>query len=146
MKLNIHQTRMQQAILTSKRSSCVSRQVGSIIIVDDRIVSEGYNGTPKGYVNCCDHFSEYSSEHHEWSKIHEIHAEQNAIIWAARKGIAINGGIIYTTTKPCSECTKMIIASGIKEIYYNEEYSRNDDETLNAFLEESGVGIYKVEL
>lgn len=140
----IHQIRMQQAFLTAKRSKCVSRQVGAIIVKDDRIVSEGYNGTPKGYINCCEHFEEYNEEHHLWSNTHEIHAEMNAILWSARKGISIEGGTIYSTTKPCLQCTKNIIASGITTIYYSDEYSKNDDETLDAFLRENKIDIQKI--
>ena len=61
-------------------SKCVSKQVGAVIVKDGRILSTGYNGTPPGYENCCDHWNnEYTSEHHEWSKTYEIHAEMNAI-------------------------------------------------------------------
>ena len=72
-------------------SKCVSHQVGCIIVKDDRIISMGYNGTPAKYTNCNEKFSTYTSreEHHKWSKTHEIHAELNAILYAAKNGISI---------------------------------------------------------
>ena len=81
-------------------SKCVSKQVGAVIVKDGRILSTGYNGTPAGFINCCDHWNnEYTAEHHEWSKTYEIHAEMNAIIWAAREGISIEGATIYVTDR-----------------------------------------------
>ena len=104
-------------------SKCVSKQVGAVIVKDGRILSTGYNGTPTGYTNCNEYWNnEYTPEHHEWSKTYEIHAEMNAIIWAARKGISIEGATIYVTLEPCSECSKNLIASGIKRIVYAKEY------------------------
>lgn len=109
-------------------SNCVSRKVGAVIVNDGRIISTGYNGTPKGYVNCSQHWNgEYTKDHHEWSLLHEIHAEMNAIIWAARKGISIEGATLYCTTEPCSECSKNLTASGIKRIVYVENYPYNED-------------------
>ncbi len=108
-------------------SKCVSKQVGAVIVKDGRILSTGYNGTPAGYKNCTDHWNgEYTKDHHEWSLIHEIHAEMNAIIWAARKGISIEGGTIYVTLEPCSECSKNLIASGIVRIVWEHKYPYNN--------------------
>lgn len=121
----------------SKASNCVSRHVGAVIVLDGRILSTGYNGTPKGFKNCSEHWnSEYTKDHHDWSLIHEIHAEMNAIIWAARKGISIEGGTLYCTTEPCSECSKNLIASGIKRIVWRDKYPYNDenDEAINKML------------
>jgi dCMP deaminase len=135
---------MRQAELTAKRSKCLSRQVGCVVVIEDRIVSEGYNGTPKGYINCNQHFSEYNEHHHEWSNSKEIHAEMNCLLWSARKGIAVEGGVMYSTTKPCLQCTKNIIASGISKIYYKDEYPRNDDKDINEFLRACKVEVEKV--
>jgi len=123
-------------------SKCVSKQVGAVIVKDGRILSTGYNGTPPGYTNCCEHWNdEYTSEHHEWSKTYEIHAEMNAIIWAARKGISIEGATIYVTLEPCSECSKNLIASGIKRIVYAKEYEHTHSSTISKFLKDNGVSI-----
>jgi dCMP deaminase len=126
-------------------SKCVSKQVGAVIVKDGRILSTGYNGTPAGYTNCCDYWEgEYTPEHHDWSKTYEIHAEMNAIIWAARKGISIEGGTIYVTLEPCSECSKNLIASGIKRIVYLKEYEHTHSATVSKFLKDNGVSIEKL--
>jgi len=126
-------------------SKCVSKQVGAVIVKDGRILSTGYNGTPAGYENCCDYWNgEYTSEHHEWSKTYEIHAEMNAIIWAARKGISIEDATIYVTLEPCSECSKNLIASGIKRIVYAKEYEYTHSDTISKFLKDNGVSIEKL--
>lgn len=123
-------------------SKCVSKQVGAVIVKDGRILSTGYNGTPAGFTNCVDHWDgAYTSEHHEWSKTYEIHAEMNAIIWAARKGISIEGATIYVTLEPCSECSKNLIASGIKRIVYKTPYEHTHSDTISKFIKDNGVSI-----
>ena len=126
-------------------SKCVSKQVGAVIVKDGRILSTGYNGTPAGFTNCCDYWgNEYTPEHHEWSKTYEIHAEMNAIIWAAREGISIDGATIYVTLEPCSECSKNLIASGIKRIVYAKEYEHTHSDTISKFIKDNGVSIEKL--
>jgi len=130
----------------AKASKCVSKQVGAVIVKDGRILSTGYNGTPAGFTNCCDHWNnEYTPEHHEWSKTYEIHAEMNAIIWAAREGISIEGATIYVTLEPCSECSKNVIASGIKRIVYAKEYEHTHSAVISKFIKDNGVSIEKLE-
>ena len=126
-------------------SKCVSKQVGAVIVKDGRILSTGYNGTPAGFINCCDHWDgQYTAEHHEWSKTYEIHAEMNAIIWAAREGISIDGATIYVTLEPCSECSKNLIASGIKKIVYDKAYEHANSNILSKFLKDNNVLIKKL--
>ncbi len=126
----------------STASKCVSKQVGAVIVKNGRILSTGYNGTPAGFMNCNDHWNgEYTEEHHEWSKTYEIHAEMNAIIWAAREGISIDGATIYVTLEPCSECSKNLIASGIKRIVYEKAYEHTNSEIISSFIKENGVSI-----
>jgi len=128
-------------------SKCVSKQVGAVIVKDGRILSTGYNGTPAGYTNCSGHWDgKYTAEHHEWSKTYEIHAEMNAIIWAARKGISIEGATIYVTLEPCSECSKNVIASGIKRIVYNKAYEHTHSEVISKFIKDNGVVIEQLDL
>ena len=128
-------------------SKCVSKQVGAVIVKDGRILSTGYNGTPTGYTNCCDYWNgEYTPEHHEWSKTYEIHAEMNAIIWAARKGISIEDATIYVTLEPCSECSKNLIASGIKRIVYKTPYEHTHSAVISKFLKDNGVSIERLSL
>ena len=126
----------------SNASKCVSKQVGAVIVKDGRILSTGYNGTPAGFINCSEHWrGEYTKEHHEWSKTYEIHAEMNAIIWAAREGISIEGATIYVTLEPCSECSKNVIASGIKRIVYEKEYEYTHSKVISKFIKDNGVSI-----
>ena len=126
-------------------SKCVSKQVGAVIVKNGRILSTGYNGTPPGYQNCCDFWNgEYTKEHHEWSKTYEIHAEMNAIIWAAREGISIDGATIYVTLEPCSDCSKNLIASGIKRIVYDKAYEHTDSTLVSKFIKDNGVIIERL--
>jgi dCMP deaminase len=127
-------------------SKCVSKQVGAVIVKDGRILSTGYNGTPSKFENCCDYWDNtYTKEHHEWSKTYEIHAEMNAIIWAAREGISIKGATIYVTLEPCSECSKNVIASGIKRIVYEKSYEHTNSKIITKFIKENGVIIEQLE-
>jgi len=133
------------ALEIAKASKCVSKQVGAVIVRDGRILSTGYNGTPAGYTNCCDHWEgQYTSEHHEWSKTYEIHAEMNAIIWAAREGISIKDATIYVTLEPCSDCSKNIIASGIKRIVYDKSYEHTNSNVVTSFIKDNGVIIEQI--
>jgi dCMP deaminase len=128
-------------------SKCVSKQVGAVIVKDGRILSTGYNGTPTGYTNCDDYWDkQYTSQHHEWSKTYEIHAEMNAIIWAARKGISIENATIYVTLEPCSECSKNLIASGIKKIVYDKGYEHTNSEIITGFLKANNVIIEQLNI
>ena len=93
-----------EPITTKLDKNIANKFTGAVIVKDGRILSTGYNGTPSGYINCCDYWdNKYTKEHHEWSKLYEIHAEMNAIIWAAREGISIKDATIYVTLEPCSE-------------------------------------------
>ena len=123
-------------------SKCVSKQVGAVIVKDGRILSTGYNGTPAGFQNCNDYWNnEYTKDHHDWSKTYEIHAEMNAIIWAARKGISIEGATIYVTLEPCSECSKNLIAAGIEKIVFKKAYEHTNSEIVSKFLKDNKVQI-----
>lgn len=127
-------------------SKCVSKQVGAVIVKNGRILSTGYNGTPAGYTNCSTHWDgEYTKEHHEWSKTYEIHAEMNAIIWAAREGISIDGATIYVTLEPCADCSKNLIASGIKRIVYDKSYEHTNSDVVTKFITDNNVSIEKLE-
>lgn len=129
----------------ARASKCVSKQVGAVIVKDGRILSTGYNGTPSGYVNCCEYWDgKYTNEHHEWSKTYEIHAEMNAIIWAAREGISIKGATIYVTLEPCSDCSKNIIASGITRIVYDKSYEHTNSKIVAEFIKTNGVIIEQI--
>lgn len=133
----------------AEHSTCVKRKVGAILVKDLRILSTGYNGTPSGFYNCRDVFRnndlknglmgktyydkdkeilrkvETIINHHDFSEKYEIHAEQNCLAIAAKNGISTNNCELYVTTAPCAQCAKLIIASGIKKVYYKEIYKNN---------------------
>ncbi len=110
----------------SSRSNCMKRQVGAVIVKDKRIVSTGYNGTPRGVKNCndggCARCNSFADSGTKLDECVCSHAEENAIVQAAYHGISIRGGTLYTTYSPCLTCTKMILNAGLVEVVYNEQY------------------------
>ena len=131
----------------SKHSTCCRKHVGAIIVSNGRIVSTGYNGTPSGVKHCCDTFTEEQKQkfqdlnspesklHAEFSRKFELHAEQNCIAFASKRGISLeNNSTLYTTLSPCSDCAKLIFQSGITRVVYEEEYDRDKSgiELLNS--------------
>lgn len=110
-----------QALITALRSTCGRKQVGAIIALDGRIISSGYAGPPSGFPHCdtrCVHASNASGVGCQRT----VHAEQNAIAYAARHGISTSGSTLYTTCSPCPNCAKLIINSGIVQVKYIEHY------------------------
>jgi dCMP deaminase len=132
---------MEMAHLISRRSTCVRRQVGAVIVKDKRVLTTGYNGSPKGTRHCedlgCirDQMKIPSGTRHELCR--GVHAEQNAVIQAAYFGISIDGSTMYTTTFPCSMCAKILINAGIKEVVYEDSYL--DDLSVKLFEETNTV-------
>lgn len=137
---------MEMVEVVKKRSTCLRRQVGAIIVKDKRIVSTGYNGAPKDCKHCeevgClrNELNIPSGERHELCRA--IHAEQNAIVQAAANGTSIKGGTLYVTTQPCILCSKMIINAGIEKIVFKGDYP---DELSLKMLKESKVRVVKFE-
>ena len=132
---------MQMAELTAKRSTCLRRHVGAVIVKDRHVVATGYNGAPRGIPHCAEmggclreQMNVPSGERHELCRA--LHAEQNAIIQAATLGQSIEDGSIYITNQPCSICAKMIINAGISRIVVREGYP---DELAVKLLEEAGL-------
>lgn len=134
---------MELAKNVSSWSSCVraGRQVGSVIVKDKRILTTGYNGAPSGVKTCkergfClrDKLNIPSGTRAEMC--YAIHAEQNAVIQAAKMGISVEGATIYVTHQPCSVCTRILINAGIKRIVYGESYP---DEFSLELLKEAGI-------
>lgn len=117
---------MKIAQVVASRSNCMKRKVAAIIIKDARIISTGYNGTPRGMVNCnqggCPRCNAFNASGKNLSECYCSHAEENAIVQASYHGISIKGSTLYSTFSPCLLCTKMIINSGIGEVVYNEAY------------------------
>ena len=134
---------MEMAELTAKRSTCMRRSVGAVIVKDNRAIATGYNGAPRGIAHCEDRggclrqkLGVPSGQRHEICMA--LHAEQNAIIQAAAMGHSIEGGTIYVTHQPCAICAKMIINAGIKRIVIREGYP---DELAASILAEAGLNI-----
>ncbi|HBM16223.1 MAG TPA: cytidine deaminase [Lentisphaeria bacterium] len=121
---------MNIAETTATRSNCCRRHVGAVIVKDKRIISTGYNGTPRGIKNCSDGgCPRCNSEAVTGEKLDQClcsHAEENAIVQAAYHGVSVKDSSIYTTYSPCLICTKMIINAGIKEVIYREIYKFED--------------------
>ena len=131
---------LQHAYIVAQESHCVSWKVGAVITKDGRIIATGYNGTPAGknHENCdakakasgwLDSNGKlkamYRQAHSEWSRHNEIHAELNAILYAAKTGQSIDGAEMHVTVSPCPDCAKAIAQSGLKRVVYNELYDRN---------------------
>jgi len=135
---------MEMAELTAKRSTCLRRQVGAVIVQEKHIVATGYNGAPRGIEHCGERADGClreklgipSGERHELCRA--LHAEQNAIIQAATLGQSIEGAAIYITHQPCVICAKMIINAGLRRIVVKEGYP---DELSVEILAEAGLKI-----
>ena len=112
-------------------SYCKRKQVGAIIVKDRMIISDGYNGTPSGFENCCE-------DDAGLTKWYVLHAEANAISKVARSTQSCEGATLYITLSPCKDCSKLIHQSGIKRVVYHEEYK--DSEGID-FLRKAGVEI-----
>ena len=122
---------LRMAVEWSKLSHCKRKQVGALIVKDRMIISDGYNGTPSGFDNCCE--DEYGDTH--W---YVLHAEANAMMKVARSTHDSNGSTLYITLSPCKHCSKNILQAGIKRVVYHIEYS---DRSGLDFLQKSGIDL-----
>lgn len=134
---------MEMAALTAKRTTCLRRQVGAVIVKDKHAIATGYNGAPRGLAHCEERggclrqkLGIPSGQRQELCRA--LHAEQNAIIQAASMGHAIEGGTIYITHQPCAICAKMIVNAGIRRIVVREGYP---DELAREILDEAGLRV-----
>ncbi len=129
----------------SARASCLRRQVGAVIVVDNAIIATGYNGTPIGVKNCdeggCPRCASEVPTGSGYDACICVHAEQNAIIFAARHGNATQNGVLYTTLRPCFGCAKEAIQAGIRRIVFAEPfaYAPELEEVYRRLIAESGV-------
>ena len=120
--------------VTAERSPCERLQVGCLFIKDNRIISQGYNGFLPG----CPHESIVRNNHEQAT----VHAEQNAIADCAKRGVSCNESIAYITHYPCIHCCRLLLASGIKEIKYINDYK--NDELVEKFTNQLQIPIYKL--
>jgi len=140
---------MQMAELVGSWSSCFqqNRHVGAIVVKDKRILTTGYNGAPSGITTCvereeCIRRKENIPSGTRQEYCYAVHAEQNAIIQAARLGVSLNGATMYCTHQPCVICARMIINSGIAKLIYKEGYP---DEFAMRLFNEAGLSVEKYE-
>jgi len=121
--------------VTAKRSPCERLQVGCLFVIDNRIISQGYNGFLPG----CKHNSIVRDGHEQAT----VHAEQNAIADCAKRGVTSNNSIAYITHYPCIICLRIMLAAGIKQIKYIHDY--NNDPLVEYFTKEIGINIEKID-
>lgn len=161
-RISIEQVLMECALSFAKRSTCQRVKAGAVIAFDNHIISTGYNGNAPGREHCCDYWQKFydskaswklqwptyedylksdsfKSSHREWSQKYELHAEMNAIIYAARRGIKIEGADIYTTYSPCIFCAKAIIHAGISRVFYHVLYDRPEGKEALEVLRENSI-------
>jgi dCMP deaminase len=135
---------LEMSTLVAKRSTCLRRMVGAVLVKDKRILATGYNGAPSGLPHCLEigclrqQLGIPSGERHELCRA--LHAEQNALIQASLHGISVKDSTLYTTTQPCVICAKMLINAGIKEIVIIEGYP---DGMAMDFLKQAKIKIRK---
>lgn len=133
------------AELISRRSTCLRRSVGAVLVKDKRILATGYNGAPTGLRHCLElgclreKYNVPSGERHELCR--GLHAEQNAIIQAALHGVSVKGATLYCTNHPCVICAKMIINAGAAKVIFREGYC---DKLSEDMLSEAGVEVCKL--
>lgn len=135
---------MQMAQVVAGRSTCLRRQVGAVMVKDKQILSTGYNGSPSGLQHCDEigclrqSLGVPSGERHEICRA--VHAEQNALVQAAKHGVAITGADLYTTHQPCVLCTKLLINAGIKRVIYTHSYP---DQLADKMAKEAGLDLVR---
>ena len=122
---------LEMARIWAKNSYCTRRQVGALVVKNNMIISDGYNGTPSGFENVCE-------DNNGITKPYVLHAEANAITKLARSNNNSEGATIYITASPCIECAILIIQAGIKRVVYGEKYRLTDGIEL---LERAGIEV-----
>jgi len=127
-------TYLKMAQVWGNLSYCKRKKVGALIVKENMIISDGYNGTPSGFENVCE------DENHE-TKWHVLHAEANAISKVAGSTQNSKGATLYVTLSPCKECSKLIFQAGIKRVVYHQKYS---DTTGLDFLKKAGVQVEQI--
>ncbi len=126
---------MRMARTWAENSYCVRRKVGALLVKDQMIISDGYNGTPSGFENVCE-------DEHNVSYPYVLHAEANAISKVARSNNSSDRATLYVTASPCLECSKLIIQAGIKRVVYGEEYRLTDGVNL---LRKAGIEVVRLQ-
>ena len=158
---------MAHAELAAKRSTCIRMQTGAVLVKHNRVISEGYNGVASEEQHCSEYWKEFvydkdqgydegkfheflrsdefRKRHHQWSKENELHGEQNAIMYASKRGIKTNKADMYTVYSPCIQCAKVIASAGIKRVYYKLRYKRDTEGIALQFLRRNNIAVYIVD-
>lgn len=131
----LDQRYLKMAAIWSQNSYCRRRQVGALLVKDKMIISDGYNGTPSGFENCCE-------DENGLTKPYVLHAEANAITKVAKSGNSSDGATLYVTSSPCLECSKLIIQAGIKRVVFTENYRLEDGINL---LKRANIEVVQIE-
>ncbi|MCQ2349452.1 MAG: dCMP deaminase family protein [Paludibacteraceae bacterium] len=134
-KLALDHRYMRMARIWAENSYCTRRKVGALLVNNQMIISDGFNGTPSGFENVCE-------DENNVSKPYVLHAEANAITKVARSNNSSNGATLYVTASPCIECAKLIIQAGIKRVVYGENYRIMDGLEL---LKRAGIEVMLLE-
>lgn len=130
-QLTLDKRYIRMANIWAENSYCTRRKVGALIVKNQMIISDGYNGTPSGFENVCE-------DGNGVTKPYVLHAEANAITKIARSGNNSEGATLYVTDAPCIECSKLIIQAGIKKVFYARQYRLTDGIEL---LERAGIEV-----
>jgi dCMP deaminase len=124
---------MSMAHSAAKLSKCRLYQVGCLLVSDGRPISMGYNGSVAGFKHCCDSIGivtdmsvtpEQRAEHHRFSEMFTVHAEQNALVFAAKSGLSTRGCTAYCTMQPCNTCLKLMCQAGVKAVHFSQTYDK----------------------
>ena len=125
---------LRMAQIWAENSYCKRRKVGALLVKNNMIISDGYNGTPSGFENICE-------DENGVTKPYVLHAEANAITKVAKSGNSSEDATLYVTASPCIECAKLIIQAGIKRVVYRDEYRLHDGPDL---LKQAGIAVEQV--
>jgi dCMP deaminase len=136
---------MDLAVNLAKRSHCIKAQVGAVLTKDTRIISIGYNGPPAGTHNCDDEFPEHGCPRDSKGSCSlALHAEQNAILYATKNGMTLEGTTLYVTLSPCIACARVIYTMKIKKVFYKDSYAQYKGLAIDEgveFLRKFGVEV-----
>jgi dCMP deaminase len=143
------------ALLLAEKSTCVRMQVGAVLVKQNRIISMGYNGVPRGKEHCNEKFADpkwldpanekqFLEEHHVFAVRNEIHAEMNAILFAARSDVSTEDTAMYASWSPCIQCAKAMLVAGITKSYFYKLYDREIEGV--EFLRENGIVCEQVDV
>ena len=134
--LKFDRSYLEMAAVWAKNSYCKRRQVGAILVKNNMIISDGFNGTPSGFENICE-------DENDVTKPYVLHAEANAITKVARSNNSSENSTLYITSSPCLECAKLIIQSGIKRVVFSDNYRTSDGVEL---LKRAGIEVVSINL